>query len=158
MIFLQICFFVIYLWICCSLKKALETDTWLFLYVELPAGVCQQCSKAEFQSSHEQSSRWDAWKSRNYFLAIQWWAGSRLGRRSWRFRWGSLTLQVVGGPTSSAKEAGRRVPSRIPWRIAPRRVQYCRCPQASAQYLPIVVKSSVLACVYFISVLTCSYG
>ena len=158
MILLQICFFVIYLWICCVLKKALETNTRIFLNVELPSGVCQQRSKAESQPGHEQSSRCDAWKCRNYFLTIQGWAGSRLGRRSWWCRWVFLTLQVVGGPTSSAKEAGRRVRPWIPWRIAPRRVQYCRCPQAIARHLPIIVKSSVLACVYFVSVLVCSYG
>ena len=154
----QICFFVIYLWICCVLKKVLETNTRIFFNVELPAGVYQHGSMAESQSDHEQSSRCDAWKCRNYFLTIQGWVGSRLGRRSWWRRWGSLTLQVVGGPTSSAKEAGRWVRPRIPWRIAPRRVRYCRCPQASTRYLPIIVKSSVLACVYFVSVLTCSYG
>ena len=158
MIFHQICFFVIYLWICYVLKKALETNTRIFFNVELPAGVCLQGSKDESQSGHEQSSRCDAWKCRNYFLKIQGWVGLRFGRRSWWCSWGLLTLQIVGGPTSSVKEAGRRVRPRILWRITPRRVRYCRCPQASALYPPTIVKLPVLACVYFVSVLTCRFG
>ena len=150
MILLQICFFVIYLWICCVLKKALETNTWIFFNVELPAGVCQQGSKAESQSGHEQSRRCDAWKCRNYFLTIQGWAGSRLRRRSWWCRWGSLTLQVVGEPTSNAKEAGRRVRPRIPWRIAPRRVQLLPMPTSkctvSTHYSEVICPSLRLFC------------